>query len=167
MRGRHLFLQWSLFVCMLAIGLVILARLGWSGYVLQGDSTHVTLVTFGVFVLTTVWCGRLAWRASSGENPELIRHDLETSWFASSVCVTLGLLGTVIGYLILAQAAGGGEEAADQLVRQIRLGMSTVLVNTVVGGACGLFIEIQSHFLGRALKPAAKPPIDVRHSRVP
>ncbi len=166
MQGKRLFLQWSLFACAVAVGFVILSRLGWSHYVLRGDPTHITLVTFGVFLLTTLWCGRLAWRASNGRDQETLRHELESGWFASSVCVTLGLLGTVVGYFLMMQdVSNGGADAAEQLVRQIRTGMGTVLINTIVGGACGLLIELQSHFLGQALRPQpAKPASDVRNA---
>ncbi len=153
MREKRLFLQWALFICLVAIGAAIAASLGWSGYVFHGDSTHLTVVTLSVFVLTTAWCGRLCWRFASGENSKAIEHALASGWFASSVCVTLGLLGTVIGYYLMMQGvADGGEDAAEQLVRQIRAGMGTVLINTVVGGICGLLIEVQSHFIGQAVK---------------
>lgn len=157
MSEKRLFLQWALFVSLVAIFAFIVMFLGWSGYVFKGDSTHITLVTLGVFVYTTAWCGRLAWRLSNGEDPALIGHSLASGWFASSVCVTLGLLGTVIGYYLMMQnATGTGDDAAEQLVYQIRSGMGTVLINTVVGGLCGLLIEIQSHFIGQATKKAAR-----------
>lgn len=153
MLRRKLFLQWALFVCLVVISASIGVSLGWTGYVFGGDPTHVTTITLCVFVFTTIWCGRLCWRTEKGDDPKTIRRSLASGWFASSVCVTLGLLGTVIGYFIMMQnVSGGAEGAAEQLVSQIRLGLGTVLINTIVGGVCGLLIEVQSHFIGQALE---------------
>lgn len=165
MHGKRLFLQWSLFACLVALGAAIGGSLGWFGYVFKGDPTHLTSVTLAIFVFTTAWCGRLCWRLENGDDPEAIGHSLASGWFASSACVTLGLLGTVIGYFVMMQGAGDGENAAEQLVRQIKLGMGTVLINTIVGGFCGLLIEAQSHFIGQAvrthaLQKAAKPSVE-------
>jgi hypothetical protein len=153
MESKSLFLKWALFACLVAIGAAIASTLGWAGYVMNGDETHLTLVNLTVLAFTTLWCGRLSWRLSNGEDPRVIKHALESGWFASSVCVTLGLLGTVVGYYMMLQSGpGGGEDAGEQLVRQIRASMGTALINTVVGGFCGLLIELQSHFIGQAAK---------------
>lgn len=155
METKSLFLKWALFACLVVIGAAIVSSLGWAGYVLNGDETHLTLVNLVVLALTTAWCGRLSWRLSNGAAPKEIKHALESGWFASSVCVTLGLLGTVVGYYMMLQSGpGGGEDAGEQLVRQIRASMGTALINTVVGGFCGLIIELQSHFIGQAAKKA-------------
>jgi hypothetical protein len=153
MQGKSLFLQWALFACLVVIGTLIGTSLGWFGYVLGGDPTHVTLITLAVFCGTTAWLGWQCWRLSEDGDAKAVLHSLKSGWFASSACVTLGLLGTVIGYFLMMQSVGGGgEDAAEQLVHQIRLGMGTVLINTVVGGVCGLLIEVQSHFIGQAVE---------------
>ena len=155
MRSKNLFLQWALFVCLVLIGTAIGTSLGWMGYVVNGDPTHITLVTLAVFVCSTLYLGRLSWRLTNGGDAKVIAHKLSTGWFASSVCVTLGLLGTVVGYFVMMQGVPGtGEDVAEQLVHQIRAGMGTVLVNTIVGAICGLLIEVQSHFIEQAAKRA-------------
>ncbi len=153
MRSKNLFLYWTLFVCLVTIACVIGALLGWTDYVLVGDPTHITLITIGVFTATTLWLGNLCWKMANSENASRVVHALETGWFASSACVTLGLIGTVIGYLLMMRGVpDAGADVAEQLVRQIRMGMGTVLINTVVGGVCGLLIEVQSHFIGQIAK---------------
>ena len=152
MVGKWLFLKWALFASLISIGAFIASRLGWFGYVQNGDPTHITFITLGVFVLTTAWLGRVCWKFGAGDY-QSAAHGLDSGWFASSVCVSLGLIGTVIGYFMMMQGVTGeGEEAAKELVHQIRIGMGTVLINTIVGGICGLLIELQSHFIGQAVK---------------
>ena len=155
MQDKKLFLHWMLFVWLVLIGGVISVSLGWMGRVLNGDPTHITLVTLAVFVSTTLYLGRLSWKLTNGESAKIVAQKLSTGWFASSACVTLGLLGTVVGYFLMMQGVPGtGEDVAGQLVQQIRAGMGTVLINTIVGGVCGLLIEVQSHFISQTVERA-------------
>jgi len=160
MKDKRLFLQWALFVALIVIGAVIGTRLGWAKYVFSGDSTHLTLVPLALFVFTTGWCGRLSWKLSNGGDLAEIRHTLESTWFSSSVCVNVGLLGTAIGYYLMMK----GEGSAEQVVLQVKHGMNTAFMNTIVGGFCGQLIEAQSHFLGQAVKESARARREVRRA---
>ena len=160
MKGKRLFLQWALFASLIAIGAFIAAGLGWAGYVMD-DPTHITLVTLGVFCLATAWCGRLAWKLSGSHKPEYVENALSHSWFASSLCVSIGLIGTAIGYyLMLKDGSAGGEPKA--IIHRAFDNTSVAIINTVCGAVCGVLVEIQSHFIGAAAKSSAdlagKPP---------
>mgnify|MGYP001559907928 CR=1 FL=1 len=154
MPGKRLFLQWTLFACLAAIGAFIAARMGWVGY-LRNDPTHITLITLGVFVFATVWLGRLSWRLSSGHNPEIVREELGHGWFASSLCVSIGLIGTAIGYYLMLKDGNASGDAAE-VINRLFANASIALINTVVGGVCGVFVELQSHFIGHAITKALR-----------
>jgi hypothetical protein len=154
MKDKRLFLRWALFMSLIAIGGFIAAGLGWAGYVTD-DPTHVTFVTLGVFFLATAWCGYLCWRLSNGHDPEDVRHALDHGWFASSLCVSMGLIGTAIGYyMMLKNGNAGGEPSA--VIRQAFAHTSVAIINTVTGAVCGVIVEIQSHFIGHAVKNALR-----------
>lgn len=153
MKDKRLFLLWALFVALILIGVFIGARLGWVASVLKDDSTRLIAIPLVLFVVTTAWCGRLSWRLSSGDDPREIGYALPSPWFASSVCVSLGLLGTAVGYFLMIRQGGG---TAQTLFEQIRSGMGIAFINTIVGGYCGLLLEVQCHFLQQAAKKAQR-----------
>lgn len=150
MQGKRLFLQWSLFMCLVGVGAAIAAGLGWVGY-LRNDPTHITLVTLGVFLLATLWLGRLSWKLSNGDDPEELKEELDHGWFASSLCVSIGLIGTAVGYYLMLQGGNAGGEASE-IIKQTFANTSIAIVNTVFGAVCGVIVEIQSHFIGHAIK---------------
>ncbi|MEY4745088.1 MAG: hypothetical protein RL272_1033 [Candidatus Parcubacteria bacterium] len=150
MQGKRIFLKWSLFACLVVIGAAIAAGTGWIGY-LRKDPTHITLVTLGVFVLATAWLGRLSWKLSNGHDPEIVREELDHGWFASSLCVSIGLIGTAIGYYLMLQRGNTGGDASE-VIRQTFANTSIAIVNTVFGAVCGVLVEVQSHFIGHAVK---------------
>lgn len=154
MQGKRLFLKWTLFTSLIAIGAFIGASTGWIGY-LKNDPTHITLATLTVFAIATAWLGRLSWKLSNGHDPEVVREELDHGWFASSLCVSIGLIGTAVGYYLMLQHGNAGAEASE-VIRQTFANTSIAIVNTVFGAVCGVLIEIQSHFIGHAAKKALR-----------
>lgn len=154
MKGKRLFLQWALFMSLMVCGGVIAGALGWVKY-LRDDPTHITLVTLGVFCMASVWCGHLAWKLSRGGDHAVVRDDLEHGWFASSLCVSIGLVGTAIGYYLMLRDGNAGGEAREVIARTFA-NTSIAIVNTVFGAVCGVIVEIQSHFIGAAVRKAAR-----------
>lgn len=164
MKRKRLFLQWALFVSLLCVGVMIASFLGWLGLIFQGDPTHITYVTFGVFILATTWCGLLSWQFSDGRLPDEVEEDLAHSRFASSLCVSIGLIGTAIGYYIMLKNGDATGEPSE-VIRQAFANTSIAIVNTIFGGVCGVLIELQSHFIGHAVTktkrsqlPSMEPP---------
>lgn len=150
--GKRLFLQWSLFMCLVAIGAFIAAGLGWVGY-LKSDPTHITLITLTVFLAATLWLGRLSWRFSNGTDPAKLEDDLEHGWFASSLCVSIGLIGTAVGYYLMLKNGNAAGDPQD-VIRNAFANTSIAIINTVFGAVCGVIVEVQSHFIGHAVKKA-------------
>lgn len=164
MHDKRLFLKWALFASLIVIGAIIAANLGWTEY-LGNDPTHITYITLTVFCLATIWCGRLSWRLAGGRDPKAVSMELKHGWFASSLCVSIGLIGTAVGYHIMLQHGHSGGEPG-QVIDQAFANTSIAIINTVVGAICGVLVEIQSHFVEHAVdkalaaggKPAAGAP---------
>lgn len=154
MKAKATFLYWALFATGLAIASTYGVRLGWLRY-LRNDPTHFTLGTIAVFCIATAWIGRLSWKLSSGVDPVEVEEDLGHGWFASSLVVSIGLAGTAIGYYLMLQS---GDVTGDpsQVIRQAFASTSVAIVNTVVGAICGILLELQSHFLGHAVRKAVR-----------
>jgi flagellar motor component MotA len=69
-------------------------------------------------------------------------------WFASEVMITLGMIGTVAGFLIMLNTAFTGLDVNDiqniqEAISDMAIGMSTALVTTLVGLVCSTIIKVQ------------------------
>ncbi len=157
MKGKRLFLKWALFACLIVIGAIIAASLGWAGY-LRRDPTHITYVTLIVFIAATLRCGRLNWRLSGEYDPADVKTGLKRSWFSADLCMYIGLIGTAIGYYLMLEHGADGE--ASTVIKMAFANTSIAIVNTVVGAICGVLLQIQAHGVETAyemLHPEAVP----------
>lgn len=154
MQKKTTFLRWAFFAGLIALGAYIAVKNGWLGY-LDKDATRIPYVTLCAGALSTLYCGRLCWRLSGGRDPEDLEIDLEIAHYASSLCVSLGLLGTAIGYLIMFKE-GAVDGSAKEVIRQTFSTASVAIVNTVCGAVCGILVEIQSQGVKYAVAKARK-----------
>lgn len=154
MKKRTVFLRWAMFAILIVTGAYAAQQAGWIGYV-QDDPTHVTYITLSVFVLATLWCGRMCWALSSDRDPDDIDIDLKLGHYASSLCVSIGLIGTAVGYYLMLKG-GSAQGQASEIIKRTFANASIAIVNTVVGGICGVLIEIQSKFIEHAAARAEK-----------
>ena len=101
----------------------------------------------------TVHCGYESWLLSKLANKELdeiknvdIRH--ETGWFASDVLLTMGLIGTVAGFILMLAGAFKGINISDvssvqQALANMAVGMSTALYTTLTGLITSTLLKFQ------------------------
>ncbi len=154
MQGKSLFLRWTLFMCLVVIAAFIGLALG-GGDHLASDPTHITYLTLTVFALASLWCGRCAWKLSNGSDPTAVEEDLAHGWFASSLCVTIGLIGTAVGYYIMLKN-GNASGDPSEVIRRAFANTSIAIVNTIFGAVGGALVELQSHFVGTAVAKAKR-----------
>ena len=69
-------------------------------------------------------------------------------WFSSETMVTLGLIGTVAGFLLMLSSAFDNldvknVENVQEVITDMSLGMSTALCTTLVGLVCSVLTKIQ------------------------
>ena len=101
----------------------------------------------------TIHCGYESWLLSKLANKELdeiknvdIRH--ETGWFASDVLLTMGLIGTVAGFILMLAGAFNGINISDvssvqQALANMAVGMSTALYTTLTGLITSTLLKFQ------------------------
>lgn len=127
------------FLILNSVGAGLLVAAGLHGLlekVWLADNTHLSVVIFGVFL---VGLGLAALRVVEGGGLQTIR-------FISGTLVYLGLIGTVLGFII---ALGGvkpdivGDVAAiGPMVSILIGGMSIALYTTLVGTVLSLWLSI-------------------------
>ena len=138
---NNLFLQWWLLNFFVFVMGVISFRFGLFHEIYHKDSSYLCFVIMGIYVCVSGYNGYLCKRSGveSGE--------LEWGWFMSELCLSLGMIGTVIGFIqMLSGFSGldsGGTKAIQALIGKMSYGMSTALYTTLVGLIFGNILKLQ------------------------
>jgi hypothetical protein len=143
----------------------------------EGDPSGISLVILALGLVGTLWCGHRAWalaaQAQAGSPwrlahrrqraqdaalaPQLLAEQShgphETAWWFAAAAVKLGLLGTVVGFIVMASrlaATGVFEvEQIQALLQQMTRGMAIALYTTLVGLVVNLGLGLQLLLLDR------------------
>jgi hypothetical protein len=144
----------------------------------EGDPSGISVAIVALSVVVTLWCGRRAWQlqsqaASSSawrraydnvrtRSPEqaaalLSEHSHgphETAWWFAASAIKLGLLGTVVGFIVMASRIGAmpgfDVDQIQALLKQMTAGMAIALYTTLVGLIANLWLGLQLLLLDRA-----------------
>lgn len=88
---------------------------------------------------------------------ELVRFQ-EIGWFASEACLNIGMIGTVIGFIMMlvgfTDVDTSSVEKIQDLLGSMSGGMSTALYTTLVGLICSQALKIECFNLTHGLNKA-------------
>lgn len=101
------------------------------------------MITF-LWLVSTAFIGWL----HTLEDRARVEKDTKSAWYIAESCLTLGMIGTVAGFLLMLGAAFGNIDVSNTQTLQAALssmaiGMSTALYTTLVGLVASLFIKSQ------------------------
>lgn len=151
---------------------------GWWRRLVDGDPSGISWVIVLLAVAVTGWCGQRVRllqaeaRAPAGPWRQAYRRELaqgpaeagqllaershgphETAWWFAAATIKLGLLGTVVGFIVMAAQLGRSQsfELAEvqQLLQQMTAGMAIALYTTLVGLVANLWLGLQLLLLDR------------------
>lgn len=158
-----LFLKWWLFMSAIMASTLFLGASGMLITLWDKDATKMSFLLLTLFYCMSAWCGYKTWRLSvfidsNKTEPylvEKIEHLIEVGWFTSDLCLSIGMMGTVIGFIMM---LGGfaGIDIADMstvqgLIKGLGVGMSTALYTTLTGLVCSALLKIQYFNLSQAI----------------
>ncbi len=82
---------------------------------------------------------------------EEIRKGSQPGWFVADLIVKLGLLGTVIGFILMLGSVGNIQEfdikAMQRILRDMSAGMATALYTTLAGLTGSMILAVQYYIL--------------------
>ena len=138
-------MRWWLFISLLSVSIAY----AYSGGVFHSlwavDFTKISFFIIGLFAVSSIFCGRIAWRLSrylnhKGHDPTLVKEldrDIDASWFVSDLFFTIGMVGTVIGFIAMLSGFDGidftNPDTTRQVIGELGSGMSTALYTTLTG----------------------------------
>lgn len=140
-------LRWWLIFCLTLLGVYGLYTFGFFFYIAQIDKSYLSFVIITIFALGTIWVGQLSWTARNFN--QAFRRHLPMCWFLSEVMMGLGMMGTLIGFLMLLNGALGqltnpnDTSAMTTLISKMGIGFATSAITTIVGLACSLIFKLQ------------------------
>ena len=157
-------LRWWLFVSLTLVLTFAFYYFGLFAEVWDKDRTKLSFLIMILFFFTTIHCGKETIKISKGLEgniPDLEikkrdwRGNQEIGWFMSDFVLTIGMVGTVSGFLLMLTGAFAGVDLTDEVamknvLEKMSKGMSTALYTTLFGLICGGLLKIQYFSLGRA-----------------
>jgi hypothetical protein len=141
------FLRWWLFFALIVLGILALFRYDMFRIVNAGDVTKLSFLIFCLFLFFTLYIGYYTYQ-SCKTSISVFQAQIETAWFIADIFLTLGMIGTVIGFIYMLSTAFKGVDPNDVVQLKTSLlvmstGMSTALYTTASGLICGLLLKLQ------------------------
>ena len=139
------FLKWWIQVAIIVFAVVMVSNLGWWTFLYEADMTKISFVILSVFVVSSLAVGFISLQSTGWDHIERLTNYV---WFSSEAMVTLGMIGTVAGFLIMLNTAFANLDVnnitnVQQAISDMSVGMSTALVTTLVGLVCSTIIKVQ------------------------
>ncbi|NIR61366.1 MAG: MotA/TolQ/ExbB proton channel family protein [Gammaproteobacteria bacterium] len=178
------FLRWLVAVTAMAGVLFVLWEQGLLAALYVADRSHLSVLISAAFLVMTGYCGVQAFRVSQGLNALMqpdaeggdhlptrwagvweragmdgLRAELdgpvEAGWFAADLLIKLGLLGTVVGFILMLASVGDirgeGVEELRAVLTRMSAGMRVALYTTLTGLVTAMLLGLQVHLLERGV----------------
>lgn len=129
-------LIWWFFFCLQIFGAVIGFHFDVLDMIIAADPTYISLFILCIHAVTVLIIGYYTYKRDLS--------NLEPLWFVSETQLGLGMVGTLVGFIIMfsgAFATGLTAENIKTVITAIALGVGTAIWTTLVGLTSGLIIK--------------------------
>ena len=128
-------LRWWLFLCISLAAMGVAFYFNFFHELYEKDITKISFVIISIYLVTSLFIGRLAFKLKNGES---IESGLGVGWFISESMLALGMIGTVAGFILMLGSSFEGLdveniESLKQTLTDMAIGMSTALYTTLTG----------------------------------
>jgi len=166
-------IRWWIMFLLIMSAFVLAAVCDLFTMVWDGDVTKISFIVLLACLYGTIRIGKLTIKfantiASKDHRLlDTLNIDKEIGWFTSSISSRIGLIGTVIGFIMMAMAlAYFDSNNPGETIKTLSAGLSVALYTTLTGQVANILLAIQTFNLTQALeKELAKKPVQgyVRH----
>lgn len=134
-----IFLKWWLLVVIQIVIVGTALVYDYHTYVLENDATYLSGVIAILWIVTTYHIGKRIYTS---------KDTFEIQWFTAEACMTIGMIGTVIGFLMMLGDSFTNLDLEDtsamrETISSMAVGLSTALITTLNGLVASLFLKVQ------------------------
>lgn len=138
------FLLWWAQIVSLAFVCIIVNHFGWWTDLYELDKTKIS---FGILALFTIASAAIGVN-SYFNTKQFYQRTEEYLWFSTDIMISMGLIGTVAGFMMMFGDAFSGLDVSDtanvqKAIAEMGMGMSTALLTTLVGLVCSNLTKTQ------------------------
>ena len=138
-------LRWWLFLCISLAAMGVAFYFNFFHELYEKDITKISFVIISIYLVTSLFIGRLAFKLKNGES---IESGLGVGWFISESMLALGMIGTVACFILMLGSSFEGLdveniESLKQTLTDMAIGMSTALYTTLTGLIFSQFTKVQ------------------------
>lgn len=138
------FLKWWIQFACIVFAAIVAYEIGWLSALYNADITKISIVILILFAFTTGLIGYM----SKHYHIETYRKLGNYAWFSSEAMITLGMIGTVAGFLLMLSSAFTELDvksvaSVQGAISDMALGMSTALSTTLIGLICSVITKVQ------------------------
>jgi hypothetical protein len=166
------FLRWVLVVAAITLGGVYAQyELDVFGLLRDGDPTYIGFAVVALCIGMSINCGYSTWRLEfsikhwndNGEYmtavKDKVHSNLEQYGFYAGVFTMLGMIGTVVGFIMaipaLTHISPEDPGSISKAIEQLSTGVSTALYTTLVGLVASIVLRLQRFNLSQRLNEHA------------
>ena len=151
---------WMLGCFCLGVGVQLAYMNGILQRLYEYDATKLSILIVAVFVWQSLSCiGEIRKIESVGIHEKTERR-LERGWFYSDVILSVGMVGTVIGFIMMLSGFSDinfeNSEDVQSLMSSLGYGMSTALSTTLVGLVSSIMLKLQFFLLETCIEKEKK-----------
>ena len=140
------FVKWFLLNAILFTGVYLAEQKGAFSTMVKNDVSHLTIVIMSLYVLVTIFIGRICYKADIAVEPEekkALSKQAEAGWFCAEHFFSLGLLGTIIGLCVATKGNLSDSVSVSQVVAGLKHGLNTAFYTTICGIVFSLALQLQ------------------------
>ena len=138
------FFRWWLYICLLAVGAYFGIHFDVFSTIFNTDKTYLSSVILVLFIGSTFLTGYRTWLF----NYQKIYTDTKLGWFCGEIMFSLGMIGTLIAFVLVFGDALAHIDLEDQankvkIIADMGIGISTAIYTTLAGLVSTVLLWIQ------------------------
>lgn len=141
---QNLFIKWFIIFAAILAGCSIAGSMGLFSVVLAADVSHLTTIIATLFLLSSLLAGKLSFDLSKDNVSDVsLKRRLKVLNFMADTFFTLGLMGTIIGFIYMMRGTLNANADVATIITQLKTGSSTKLFTTLFGLVSSLLLQVQ------------------------
>lgn len=141
-----IFWNWWTVTILTYLGFGVASYFGAFTFLLENDPSYLSFVILGIFTIANLVVGTRSWRLKNDVSYYFRNNN--ALWFTSETLLGIGMIGTVLGFLIVLSASfseidTSSVESMQEIISNLATGMGTALLTTLTGLVSSTVLKVQ------------------------